>query len=104
MTSDNSERSSDRKIPVLSISALSSDPHGIYRHYRKDIPFILAETGVYLILRADDVLGLYSDAKTRQVETESLTLRGVKGGPIWDLMQNGMLTSNGDAHVRRRSP
>ncbi|WFS03568.1 cytochrome P450 [Rhizobium tumorigenes] len=101
---NSAERDANFRVPVLPISTLSSDPHGVYRHYRKEIPFILSEAGVYLILRADDVLSLCSDAKTRQVETELVTLRGVGDGPIWEFVQNGMLTSNGDVHLRRRSP
>ncbi|MGV1886601.1 hypothetical protein ACQZ55_31910, partial [Rhizobium sp. 23-156E] len=105
MTLDNSaERSTNFRVPVLPISTLSADPHRVYRHYRKEIPFILSEAGVYLILRANDVLSLCSDAKTRQVETELVTLRGVEDGPIWEFVRNGMLTSNGDVHLRRRSP
>ncbi|MBO9097797.1 MULTISPECIES: cytochrome P450 [unclassified Rhizobium] len=105
MASFKSSSGSDASdVPTLSMETLASNPHEVYRHFRGELPFIRSEAGVYLVLRADDVLNLYSDAKTRQVETELINLRGVKDGPIWDFMTNGMLTSNGDAHTRRRSP
>ncbi|MBB4952262.1 cytochrome P450 [Agrobacterium vitis] len=91
-------------IPVLPIATLRHHPHMVYRHFRRELPFILSEAGAYLVLRGDDVLHLQGDTKTRQVETELLSLRGVKDGPIWDFMTNSMLTSNGDTHQRRRSP
>lgn len=94
----------DNEIPTLSIADLDRDSHGIYRHYRNEIPFLLSELGSYLVLRADDISMLYGHASTRQVETELAALRGVTSGAIWDFFRYGMLTSNGDAHRRRRAP
>lgn len=91
-------------IPTLPISELYDNAHEIYRHFRGKIPFIMAETGVCLILRGDDILSLYNDTMTRQAETDLLTLRGINDGPIWDFFSNGMLHSNGDVHRRRRAP
>ncbi|WP_141102007.1 cytochrome P450 [Oceanicola sp. 22II-s10i] len=41
---------------------------------------------------------------TRQIETEGLRLRGITSGPGWEFLSNSLLTSNGEAHQRRRTP
>jgi cytochrome P450 family 103 len=99
-----SSRVNESGIPIVPVSELRHNAHEIYRYFRGKMPFILSETGAYLVLRGDDVVSLYSDTKTRQVETELLSLRGINDGPIWDVMKIGMLTSNGDDHRRRRAP
>jgi len=92
------------EISTLAISDLVQNAHGIYRRFRSKVPFILNETGIHLVLRGEDIVSLYSDTKTRQIETEMMSLRGISEGPMWDFMKYGMLTSNGDDHRRRRAP
>jgi cytochrome P450 family 103 len=94
----------DQHVPVIPVAELDRDAHGIYSRYRKEMPFIMSAVGTYLVLRADDIVNLYSDQRTRQVETELIQLRGVTSGPIWNVMTRAMLTSNGDVHRRRRGP
>lgn len=91
-------------IPVVSVAELEKDPHQIYRSFRARCPFIKRENGTFLVLRADEIEQLYSDPRTRQVETEFLAIRNVTGGKLFELAKNGMLTSNGETHARRRAP
>ena len=102
--SPSSSQFNESGIPTLPVSELKHNAHEIYRHFRSKFPFILSETGAFLVLRGDDVVSLYGDTKTRQIETELLSLRGINDGPMWDTMKNGMLTSNGEVHRRRRAP
>nr|UTN42960.1 P-450 monooxygenase [Agrobacterium fabrum] len=67
-------------------------------------PFLRRQDGVYLVLRADDVFGLSSDPRTRQIETELMLNRGVKEGAVFDFVRFSMLFSNDKTHSRRRSP
>lgn len=89
--------------PVVALSVLEGDPHGTFRKYRRQVPFILRDDGTALVLRNADVLKLATDPRTRQAETEVAKLRGIEGGTLLKFFQYSMLTSNGDAHRRRRS-
>ena len=93
-----------REIPLLSIPDIDRDPHGMYRHYRAETPFLRRSDGGYLALRAHDIEQLIRDSRTRQVETEFLALRGITEGPLFDVVQNSMLYSNDDKHRSRRAP
>lgn len=104
MTMTHGLRGLEDAVPIISMSELHNDAHAIYKRYRDVLPFIRSELGVYLVLRANDIVGLNEDQRTRQVETEFVKLRGVTTGPLFEFMQLGMLTSNGDAHRRRRAP
>ncbi|MAC77656.1 MAG: cytochrome [Rhodobacteraceae bacterium] len=48
------------------------------------------------------LFAILSDDVTRQIETETLVARGIKAPPAWDFFSHSLLTSNGDAHKRRR--
>lgn len=91
-------------VPILSIAELEHEPHAVYRKFRELFPFVRSEVGSYLMLRADDVVSLCTDARTRQIETELIRLREINDGPIWDFVTNSMLFANGDTHRRRRAP
>ncbi|MCL6654800.1 cytochrome [Agrobacterium rubi] len=88
---------------AVPISRLDSDAHKIFAEWRQRRPFLRREDGVYLVLRANDVLGLGNDPRTRQIETELMLNRGVKSGAVFDFIRYSMLFSNGEAHARRRS-
>jgi cytochrome P450 len=47
---------------------------------------------------------LFDDRYTRQIETESIRLRGITEGPIYNFFANSLLTSNGERHRARRTP
>ncbi|GJD49677.1 Cytochrome P450-pinF1, plant-inducible [Methylobacterium crusticola] len=89
---------------VVPRAELEADPHGACRRYRPLAPFISADDGVLILLRARDVQRLVTDPRTRQVETEFARLRGVTAGPLFDFLERSMLLSNGEAHARRRAP
>jgi cytochrome P450 len=90
--------------PTLSIAELDNDPHGIYRQYRPQTPFIRSENGLYFAIRADDVASLTTDPRIRKPESDFMKLRGIASGSMFDLSRNSMLTSNGEEHRRRRAP
>jgi cytochrome P450 len=91
-------------VPVIPIPDLDHDPHGIFRRHRPHTPFICRPDGSYIAIRARDVESLITDPRTRQLETELYTMRGITEGPLIELLGNSMLFSNGDAHRRRRAP
>ena len=88
--------------PVLGFSELNARPHETFAEYRSVVPFLNREDGAHLLLRGHDVQRFVKDPKTRQVETELLRARGIKAGPLVDLVANSMLFSNGEVHRRRR--
>jgi cytochrome P450 len=87
----------------VTIDELERDPHGIFRRYRKQFPFIKRADGTPLVLRYGDVQQLFTDPRTRQSETEFAELRGIRQGTLFDLFKYAMVTSNGSDHRRRRS-
>jgi cytochrome P450 len=91
-------------VATLSIAEIEADPHGVFRQHRAEAPFVIHETGAYVVLRSDDVEQLMTDPRTRQRETEQLKIVGITDGPLFDVLTYGMLTCNGAVHRRRRSP
>ncbi len=89
---------------TLTTRALEADPHGVFRRYRPLTPVIAREEGGLIVLRVADVRQLMRDPRLRQAETEFAEMQGVEDGALLDLFRFGMVTSNGDAHRRRRSP
>jgi hypothetical protein len=94
----------DRSIPALTIKELDADPHRIFRRYRPLTPVIAHESGVYFLLRSDDVRQMVRDPRVRQTEIEFAKLNNIAEGALFDFFDFGMLTSNDDVHRRRRSP
>lgn len=103
-TKTETAESKGRAIPVVMPEELDENPHQIFEQYRRVVPFIRMPNGVYMVLRYRDVLTLNDETKTRQLETDYLTLRGISSGPLWEFFKYSMLTSNGDVHKRRRGP
>jgi hypothetical protein len=89
---------------IVPRAELERDPHGTFRRYRPLTPFIKADDGAFILLRAKDLQSLVTDPRTRQVETEFAELRGVTSGPLFAFLQGGMLLSNDETHRRRRAP
>src|SRR5882757_8831335 len=90
--------------PTLSIAQLDEDPHGIFRRYRHLTPLLKRANAGYLAIRAADMEPLAFDPRTRQIETEQLTARGIHSGALVELWSSSMLFSNGGEHRRRRAP
>jgi cytochrome P450 family 103 len=99
-----SPRASGTAPPALSIGELDADPHAIFRRYRHLTPLLRRENAGYLAIRAADMEPLAFDPRTRQIETEQLTVRGIHSGPLVELWSNSMLFSNGGEHRLRRAP
>src|SRR6266446_4313053 len=97
-------RSAATDLPILTTERLDADPHGIFRRYRRTHPLVVHETGGYFVLRLADVERLSKDPRARASETEFAEMHGITDGPLFDAFRYGMLTANGDAHRRRRSP
>ena len=79
------------------------DLHAAYREARAKSPIVRNSMGMVIGLRGRQVETIVSDV-TRQMEGETLMMQGVTSGPMWELRQNSILFSNGDAHRRRRQP
>ena len=90
--------------PVLSVAQLDADPHGIFRSYRPLTPLLKRGNAGYIAIRAADIEPLAFDPRTRQIETEQLSVRGIHSGPLVELWSNSMLFSNGGGHRQRRAP
>src|SRR5215510_8996452 len=79
------------------------DLHAAYRDARAKSPVVRNSLGMVIGLRGRQIETIVSDV-TRQMEGETLMMQGVTSGPMWELRQNSILFSNGDAHRRRRQP
>ncbi|GJD53831.1 Cytochrome P450-pinF1, plant-inducible [Methylobacterium crusticola] len=104
---DNSDQKSAEPqdaVPTLSIAELEADPHGVFRRYRPRMPFTAHEAGGYLVLRARDLERVFRDPRVQSTETVYPEMRGITDGVLFALFEQGMLTSNGGVHRRRRSP
>ena len=99
-----SPRTQGAEPPTLSIAQLDEDPHGVFRRYRHLTPLLKREKAGYIAIRAADIEPLAFDPRTRQIETEQLSVRGIHSGPLVELWSNSMLFSNGGGHRQRRAP
>ncbi|MCF1450534.1 cytochrome P450 [Agrobacterium vitis] len=88
---------------AVPVSRLDAEGHELFAEWRPRRPFLRREDGVFLVLRADDIILLGADPRTRQIETELMLSRGVEGGAVFDFIRYSMLFSNGEAHAKRRS-
>jgi len=62
------------------------------------------EAGGYFVLRLADIERLSKDPRARASETAFPEMHSVTDGALFDAIRYGMLTANGNAHRRRRSP
>lgn len=97
-------RSSVPEPATIANEELEQRAHAVFRHYRPLAPLVRREDGVYIALRAHDVERLATDPRTRQLQTELATARGVMDGALFDFFNNSMLLSNGPLHRKRRAP
>ncbi len=88
----------------ISLEELGTNPHPAFKRLRETAPFFQMPLGGIFVLRYKDVDALFTDPRTRQVETEAMELRGVMDGPLYDIFKHGMLFANGEVHARRRAP
>jgi cytochrome P450 len=97
-------RSATGDLPILTTERLDADPHGIFRIYRRTHSLVAHEAGGYFVLRLADVERLSKDPRARASETAFPEMHSVTDGALFDGIRYGMLTANGNAHRRRRSP
>ena len=97
-------RSATGDLPILTTERLDADPHGIFRLYRRTHSLVAHEAGGYFVLRRADVERLSKDPRARASETAFPEMHSVTDGALFDAIRYGMLTANGNAHRRRRSP
>jgi cytochrome P450 family 103 len=90
--------------PTFSIAELDRDPHPLLRRMRLMTPFLRRDDGSYIAIRSGDVERLYSDTRTRQMETERLRAQGIHQGYLYDIFRHTMLYANGTTHRQRRAP
>ena len=90
--------------PTFSIAELDRDPHSLFRRMRLMTPFLRRADGSYIAIRSGDVERLYSDTRTRQMETERLRAQGIHQGYLYDIFRHTMLYANGTTHRQRRAP
>jgi len=92
------------EIPMLMIAPLEADPHGVFKSYRSSHSLVRHEAGGYFVLRFADVERLIRDPRCKASGTVFPEMRGITEGALFDLFNEGMLTANGEAHRRRRTP
>lgn len=93
-----------RKAPVkASAQDFRPDPHAGFARYRP-VCGVVDIDGMATIVRHADAVTLMTDARTRQMETEALTLRGITDGALHAFYANSLLQSNPPAHAKRRAP
>jgi cytochrome P450 len=90
--------------PLIAVQELEHETHRVLREHRPLTPLIKRYDGTYIAIRAIDIATLATDPRTRQMETELASSRGVSDGPLFDFFKNTMLLSNGQEHRRRRAP
>lgn len=93
-----------KDIPVLTFAELEADPHKAFRRLRPTHCLAEHEAGGYFVLRHADVVRLGQDRRLQATDTAIPRQRGLTEGPLFDVFQDGMLTSNGTAHGNRRAP
>ncbi len=80
------------------------DPHAGFAKYRARSALINLGGHLPLAIRHGDVTRLMTDARTCQMETEPLTMRGITDGDLYRFLDRSMLQSNPPFHSRRRRP
>ncbi|WP_228738521.1 cytochrome P450 [Xanthomonas euvesicatoria] len=91
--------------PLKCTSAeLQANPQIVFARLRPLTPVLQRDDGLYVAIRAQDVQQLLVDPRTRQMETEIATARGVTDGPLLEFLKHTMVLSNGTAHRNRRLP
>jgi hypothetical protein len=89
---------------VADPAAFRPDPHAGFARYRPLAGIIDLGGAMPFVTRLADVTALIVDPRTRQIETEPLTARGITSGALHGFYANSMLLSNPPAHARRRAP
>jgi cytochrome P450 family 103 len=90
-------------VPSVSVEELEADPHGVFRRYRANTPFIERQ-GAFVVLRAMDVERLSKDPRLGQPRTEFLNRLEITEGALFDFFALNMVGADEEAHARLRAP
>lgn len=94
-----------REISDLPVFSKRADGVNDYDHVEAQRalgPIARDSAGMLHLFSQADLFTVLDDALTRQIETETLLMRGVTDGPAWEFHAHSLLFSNGDAHRARR--
>ena len=82
---------------------LNDAPHARLAELREASPLVQLGPGQYLVLRAEHVVPLFTDPRTRQIEgPEFLALHEIPDGTLARFLSDLLLFSNGPAHRLKR--
>ena len=88
---------------VIDPKTLSQDPHGRFAELRREVPLVELGPDQYLVLRAELVLSLLTDPRTRQIEgQEFVACNRIPDGILARFLSEMFLFSNGTAHRAKR--
>jgi hypothetical protein len=62
----------------VTIDELERDPHGVFRRYRRQFPFIKRADGTALVLRDGDVQQPFTDPRTRVASVSRFALEDIE--------------------------
>lgn len=90
--------------PEADRSHIAADPHPRLAELRALHPLAKLAPGRYLVLRAEDVIPLMTDPRTRHIEgPDYVTFSGIPSGVTARFLSRVFLLSNGECHRSRRS-
>lgn len=88
---------------VIDPTTLNHAPHARLAELRQEAPLVELGPNQYLVLRAEHVLPLFTDPRTRQIEgPEFVALHQIPDGILARFLSDLFLFSNGAAHRAKR--
>ncbi len=85
-------------------TTLNDTPHTRLAELRQETPLVQLGPNQYLVLRAEHVVPLFIDPRTRQIEgPEFVALHQIPDGTLAQFLSDLFLFSNGTAHRAKRS-
>ena len=88
---------------VIDPKTLIQDPHARFAELRRETPLVQLGPDQYLVLRAELVLSLLTDPRTRQIEgREFVACNRIPDGILARFLSEMFLFSNGEAHRAKR--
>lgn len=89
---------------IIDPTTLNDAPHARLAELRRETPLVQLGPNQYLALRAEHVVPLLTDPRTRQIEgSEFVALHQIPDGTLARFLSDIFLFSNGTAHRSKRS-
>ena len=89
---------------LIDPASLNDAPHARLAELREEAPLVQLGPNHYLVLRAEHVVPLFTDPRTRQIEgPEFVALHQIPDGTLARFLSDLFLFSNGAAHRAKRS-